>query len=79
MKGSETQLLGLMEGADKRYVITVYQRKYDWKVDNCRQLYADLEKVIRDGRSHHFFGSIVSQIGRTAARLNITSLMGNSV
>ena len=62
MKGSETQLLGLMEGADKRYVIPVYQRKYDWKVDNCRQLYADLEKVIRDGRSHHFFGSIVSQI-----------------
>ena len=62
MKGSETQLLGLMGGADKRYVIPVYQRKYDWKVDNCRQLYADLEKVIRDGRSHHFFGSIVSQI-----------------
>lgn len=62
MKGSEIQLLGLMEGADKRYVIPVYQRKYDWKVENCRQLYADLEKVIGDGRSHHFFGSIVSQI-----------------
>lgn len=62
MKGSETQLLGLMEGADKRYVIPVYQRKYDWKVDNCRQLYADLERAIRDGRSHHFFGSMVSQI-----------------
>lgn len=62
MKGSETQLLGLMEGTDKRYVIPVYQRKYDWKVDNCRQLYADLERVIRDGRSHHFFGSMVSQI-----------------
>lgn len=62
MKGSETQLLRLMEGTDKRYVIPVYQRKYDWKVDNCRQLYADLERVIRDGRSHHFFGSMVSQI-----------------
>lgn len=62
MKGSETQLLGLMEGTDKRYVIPVYRRKYDWKVDNCRQLYADLERVIRDGRSHHFFGSMVSQI-----------------
>lgn len=57
MKGSETQLLGLMEGADKRYVIPVYQRKYDWKVDNCRQLYVYFKKVIRDGKGHHFFGS----------------------
>lgn len=79
MKGSETQLLGLMEGTDTRYVIPVYQRKYDWKVDNCRQLYADLEKVIRDGRSHHFFGSMVSQICRMAAKSNITLSTGNSV
>lgn len=39
MKGSETKMLGFMEGADKRYVIPVYQRKYDWKTDNCQQLY----------------------------------------
>ena len=62
MKGSEAQLLGFMEGANNRYVIPVYQRKYDWKIDNCRQLYEDLKKVSRDGRSSHFFGSIVSQV-----------------
>lgn len=28
MKGSEAKMLGFMEGADKRYVIPVYQRKY---------------------------------------------------
>jgi uncharacterized protein with ParB-like and HNH nuclease domain len=62
MKGSEAQLLGFMEGANNRYVIPVYQRKYDWKIENCRQLYEDLKKVSRDGRSSHFFGSIVSQV-----------------
>ena len=31
MKGSEAKMIGFMEGADKRYVIPVYQRKYDWK------------------------------------------------
>ena len=62
MKGSEALLLGFMEGADKRYVIPVYQRKYDWKNDNCRQLYYDLKNIIEDNRSSHFFGSIVSSV-----------------
>ena len=62
MKGSETRMTAFMEGADKRYIIPVYQRKYDWKQENCRQLYEDLKKVIQTGRSSHFFGSIVSSV-----------------
>lgn len=62
MKGSEAKMTGFMEGADKRYIIPVYQRKYDWKQDNCRQLYEDLKKIIRDKRDSHFFGSIVSSV-----------------
>lgn len=62
MKGSEAKMTGFMEGADKRYVIPVYQRKYDWKYENCRQLYDDLKKIVVDGRSSHFFGSIVSAV-----------------
>lgn len=68
MKGSATNLVSFMEGTDKRFVIPVYQRKYDWRVDNCRQLYEDLKKVARDGRGHHFFGSIVSQVVGDGAR-----------
>ena len=60
MKGSETKLIKYMEGADKRFVIPVYQRNYDWKIENCKQLYDDLVKVIRNKRKNHFFGSIVS-------------------
>ena len=37
-----------MEGADKRFVIPVYQRNYDWKTENCKQLYDDLVKIIKD-------------------------------
>ncbi len=62
MKGSEAKMTGFMEGADKRYVIPVYQRKYDWKNDNCRQLYEDLKKIVLDQRDSHFFGSIVSSV-----------------
>lgn len=62
MKGSEAKMTAFMEGADKRYVIPVYQRKYDWKNENCRQLYDDLKKIVTDGRESHFFGSIVSAV-----------------
>lgn len=38
MKGSEAKLLVYMEGAKKRFIIPVYQRNYDWKTENCKQL-----------------------------------------
>lgn len=60
MKGSEAKLVSYMQGSDKRFVIPVYQRNYDWRIENCKQLYDDLIAIIRKGRSSHFFGSIVS-------------------
>lgn len=62
MKGSEANLLELMDGGKKYFIIPVYQRKYDWKLENCRQLYEDLKKVARQGRASHFFGSIVCSV-----------------
>lgn len=60
MKGSECRLIEYMEGSKKRFIIPVYQRNYDWKTENCKQLFDDLIKVKRDNRKSHFFGSIVS-------------------
>lgn len=60
MKGSEAKLVSYMQGSDKRFIIPVYQRNYDWKIENCKQLFDDLIKIIKRGRSSHFFGSIVS-------------------
>lgn len=60
MTGSEKRLVKYMEGSGKRFVIPVYQRNYDWKIENCKQLYDDLVKIIKDHRKSHFFGSLVS-------------------
>lgn len=60
MKGSEIKLAAYMQGSTKRFVIPVYQRNYDWKIENCKQLLDDLITVIRSQRKSHFFGSIVS-------------------
>ena len=60
MKGSESKFVKYMEGSDKRFVIPVYQRNYDWKIENCKQLFDDLVKIIKSGRKSHFFGSLVS-------------------
>ncbi len=60
MKGSECKFLKFMEGSGKRFVIPVYQRNYDWKTEQCKQLFDDLVKIIQNNRRSHFFGSVVS-------------------
>ena len=60
MKGSASRLLVFLEGAKKRFIIPVYQRNYDWKRENCKQLFDDLVSVVKENKQTHFFGSIVS-------------------
>lgn len=60
MNGNAQKLIKYLDGASKRFIIPVYQRNYDWKMEHCKQLYDDLIKVIRQNRKSHFFGSIVS-------------------
>lgn len=62
MRGSECKFVQYMEGSRKRFIIPVYQRNYDWKIEQCRQLYDDLVKIIREHKKNHFFGSIVSVV-----------------
>lgn len=51
MKGSEMKLVAYMQGSTKRFLIPVYQRNYDWKTENCKQLYDDLVRVVRNHRA----------------------------
>ena len=60
MKGSEAYLYNFMEGRRKRFVIPVYQRNYNWKIEQCKKLFDDLVSLNRTGKDTHFFGSIVS-------------------
>lgn len=39
MNGQAKPLVKYLDGSDTRFIIPVYQRNYDWKIDNCRQLY----------------------------------------
>ena len=41
MKGTASHLLEFLEGARKRFIIPVCQRNYDWKRENCKQLFDD--------------------------------------
>lgn len=59
MKAEEKELLRFLEGTDKNFIIPIYQRNYDWKKENCKQLFDDLENVIKKKLNTHFFGSIV--------------------
>lgn len=62
MKGDAQPLIRFFDGSDKRFIIPLYQRNYDWKEDNCEQLFEDLIKLHESRRNSHFFGSIVSSI-----------------
>lgn len=62
MKGDGIQLFSYLEGPSHRYIIPVYQRRYDWKIENCKQLYNDLLRLSRTKEGNHFFGSIVSDV-----------------
>jgi uncharacterized protein with ParB-like and HNH nuclease domain len=52
MEGSEIRMTIFMEDVGKRFIIPVYQRKYDWKQENYCQLYKDFKK--QNGRSSCF-------------------------
>ena len=44
---------------DKRiFTIPVYQRNYDWQIDNCKKLFYDIENVIYKDKNH-FLGTLV--------------------
>ncbi len=62
MKGDAQPLIKFFDGSDKRFIIPLYQRNYDWKEENCEQLFQDLMKLHNSDRKSHFFGSIVSNI-----------------
>nr|WP_051010628.1 DUF262 domain-containing protein [Peptoniphilus grossensis] len=52
MKGDGIFLFSYLEGPNNRYVIPVYQRRYDWKIENCKQLYDDLIRLTKSKGTH---------------------------
>lgn len=48
MKGYAKPLHEFIEGHKIQFVIPVYQRNYDWLMDNCNQLFNDLVKLVME-------------------------------
>lgn len=62
MQGTSENLTNYLEGNKVRFFIPVFQRKYEWKQENCLQLYRDLCRLSKEHRPSHFFGSIVANV-----------------
>jgi uncharacterized protein with ParB-like and HNH nuclease domain len=67
MDCAKKKMLDFMDGKSKKFIIPVYQRNYDWRKDNCRQLFTDLIAILQQKRASHYFGSIVSLCTNKAA------------
>lgn len=62
MKAGEIEFLSYLEGSNKSFVVPVYQRNYNWKKEQCKRLFDDLEDIIDSGFRTHFLGSVVSML-----------------
>ena len=66
--------------SDIVFVIPVYQRNYDWKIGNCKQLFSDILESC-ENKTQHFIGTVCHKMdGRYKSVIidgqqRITSLM----
>lgn len=44
---------------NSRFIVPIYQRPYSWKIEECKQMWADILACARGDRDKHFFGSTV--------------------
>ncbi|MFH0856370.1 MAG: DUF262 domain-containing protein [bacterium] len=58
MKAGETKFIDFLN-SNQQFIIPVYQRTYSWGISQCRQLWEDLMRVIKNNVEAHFIGSIV--------------------
>lgn len=59
MKANELQIINFLQSPNVQFVIPVYQRNYDWKNTECKELLNDIISVETEDRGTHFIGSIV--------------------
>ncbi len=73
MQGTQMLITDVFNQNSGTFVIPVFQRNYDWKIEQCTRLLQDLEKLIEvrksDETAEHFFGSTVRKIHNTPTGL----------
>lgn len=59
MKANELPITNFLQAPNVQFVIPVYQRNYDWTINECKELINDIISVEQHNRGTHFIGSIV--------------------
>ena len=59
MKANELPINNFLQAPNVQFVIPVYQRNYDWRTNECKELVNDIISVENENRGTHFIGSIV--------------------
>ena len=60
MKAEEKRFLQFLEWSDRSFMIPVYQRNYDWKKEQCKQLFDDIILITKEDYRTHFMWAIVA-------------------
>ena len=79
MDVEKKRLKELMQGKDKEFIIPIYQRHYDWREANCKQLYKDLVQIAKNARHDdtitHFFGNIFASTQMKGASTRLYTII----
>ena len=60
MEARKIKLLEFIGNGKKTFNIPVYQRNYDWKEEQCRKLFEDIQNIVKsDYEIEHFLGTVV--------------------
>lgn len=57
MRSKETNLYEFLSGGKSLFVIPVFQRNYDWEIDQCDRLITDIRNICETNKNH-FIGTI---------------------
>ena len=50
-------------------IVPVYQRNYDWREEQCKQLFEDLKETVKES-NEHFMGAVVCQDKKLSGEFN---------
>ena len=60
MEARKIKLLEFIGNGKKTFNIPVYQRNYDWREEQCRKLFEDIQNIVKsDYEIEHFLGTVV--------------------
>lgn len=60
MKAEEKRFLNFLAWHNTNFIVPVYQRNYDWKIEQAKQLFDDIIQVTKDNYRTHFMWTIVA-------------------